>query len=85
MVSSSDGLRCPNVHRLADVRDAEPLFCDHSNHPERDTGVKITALSSYQTPSKVNYPPIKVFVDIGPLQAITRVARQQLLHKTVKI
>ena len=36
-----------NVSRLADVRDAEALFCDHSNDLELEAGVKSAALPDH--------------------------------------
>jgi hypothetical protein len=36
-----------NVHRVADVRDAEALFCDNSNDLKLEAGVKSSALPGY--------------------------------------
>lgn len=36
-----------NVHRLTDVRDAEALFCDHSNDLKLEARVKIAALPGH--------------------------------------
>jgi hypothetical protein len=37
----------PDVHRLADVRNAGALFYDHSNDLELEAGIEITALPGH--------------------------------------